>query len=249
MKKNILYTLLLSINALFFLNACGTDSKANSADIPLSDKGITASITCFYDPTAKDGPIKYELHCYVHTVDANSNPINGLTYEVSVITDVKASSFNKGTILTTDPITFSDDSQTFIKSSVNKTDTLIILPNDTKNDISYLGNWQVTSVNSNNNLTLKESAFNLETTEELSYVVGNETTYVNGSSGSAHIIYSGEGNTTLNTSTDDGLFYFTLVFDAQLVNRLVYLGAHTGKNRIGAATARVLSVEDNTTTP
>jgi hypothetical protein len=243
MKKNILYTVLLSSFALI-VSACGTNSKSDGAASTggTNASDIVPSITCFYDPDADEGPVKYVLYCYVHTVDSNSNPINGLEYKVSVITNVKTSNTN-GTILTTEPITFSDDAQTFVQSNIMATDTLIVLPTEDTTDVSYLGNWQISSVNSNTNITLQERAFNLETTEGLSYVIGSETRYDLGGTASAHIEYS-DGNSTLNSVSDEGLFYFNLVFDAQLTDQTIILGAYSGENRIGTATYLTLVVEE-----
>jgi hypothetical protein len=244
MKKYRLYSPIVALTAILGLAGCGSDSKANSSGTPLNTAGATASIACFYDPDAESGPIKYTLNCYVHTVDGNSDPINDLTYDVSVVADVKVASGGSGTILTTDPITFEASNKSFIDANVKKNDTLIILPTADRNDASYLGNWQISSVNSNTNITLKESAYNLETTDELNYVIGNETVYATDYSASAHIYYPEDGNSTLNVSSDDGLFYFSLVFDYALENQTVYIGAHTPDYRIGAGTAMYLQVEE-----
>jgi hypothetical protein len=253
MKKNILYTLVSSLTLALFLTACGTDNKVNSNSSPVSAAGATASIGCFYHPDEESGPIKFQYDCYVHTVDGNSDPINGLTYDVSVVTNVKTSSEGSGTILTTDPITFSVTNKTFIEDNVQPSDTLLIFPTADRNDVSYQGNWQITSVNSNQNVTLKEKALNLETTDSLKYIIGNETRvnvgYTEDIGATAHIIYPEDGNTTLNVSSDEGLFYFTLVFDYFLEDHMVYLGAHTKDYRIGTARALFLNVVEDEEEP
>jgi hypothetical protein len=243
MKKNILYTM-LSLASLLVTTGCGTDSKANSGNTPTSTQGKTASIVCYKIVDEELGPDKYKAHCYVHTVDANSDPINDLIYDVSVVMNVKSSSTGSGTLLTTSPISFSADNKTFIDDGVRKTDTLIILPTEKRHDISYLGNWQITSVNSNQNLSLKEQAFNLETTDELNYVIGNETLYGPNISGSAHIEYPEGNETVVSSSSDDGFFYFTLVFDYQLEGQTAYLAAHTGNNRIGTSRSLLLIIDE-----
>ena len=247
MKRNLFYGLSV-VFFTFILSACGTNSKSDSGNVIPSENGASASIVCFKIIDEELGPDKYKAHCYVHTVDANSNPINGLEYTVSVVANVKALNFEAGTIITTEPITFSDDSQTFVQSGIKKTDTLIVLPTESTTDVSYLGNWQIASVNSNTNLTLVERAFNLETTEGLSYVIGNETKYTYGLTGSAHIEYPEENNTSLTTSSDDGFFYFTLVFDYALEGETVYLAAYTGENRMGTARGIALIIDEDTNT-
>lgn len=242
MKQNIFYSLLVGTSALI-LSACGTNSKTDGGVSAANASDIRASISCFYQLDAEPGPEKFIYHCYVHTVDSNSNPINDFTYNVSVLTNIKASNDN-GTILTTDPITFSDDKQTFVQSGIQSTDTLIIVPSEEKTDPSYLGNWQISSVNSNSNLSLKERAFNLETTEGLTYYIGNETRYDLGGAANAHIEYQGENNTTLNTISDEGKFYFRLHFDHRLADTSVILGAYSGENRIGTASFHTLIVEE-----
>ena len=242
MKNNIFYSLGLGAIALIF-NACGTNSKADGGSVGANGSDIRASISCYYMIDAESGPEKFVYHCYVHTVDSNSDPVNDLTYTISVITNIKASN-NNGTILTTDPITFSDDRQTFVQSGIQSDDTLIIVPSEGKTDPSYLGNWQISSVNSNTNLSLKERAFNLETTEGLSYYIGNETRYDLGGAANAHIEYSADNNTTLSTISDEGKFYFRVHFDHRLADTGIILGAYSGENRIGTASFHTLIVEE-----
>jgi hypothetical protein len=231
---------------VFFFTACGTNSIPNSTEVNAKTvEGISASIACFYDPLALSGPIKYVLNCYVHTVDSDSNPVNNLNYKLSVITNIKLTN-SIGRIATTNPISFSDREQSFLNSDIKATDTLIILPTPATSDVSYLGSWQIASIDSNSTLTLKESAFNLETTENLTYVIGNETRYDLGGTASAHIEYSDstDKNSTILTSiSDKGLFYFRLVFDYKLEGKTVVVGAYAGNNRIGVSTSFSLVIE------
>ena len=224
MKKNIF---LLGLSAIL-ITACGTDSRPDASDLPPSESGIRLSIACFEatednrletgEPTDED-PLAsftsaYIARCYVHTVDANSDPVSGLTYDISVVSNVKVAGDRTGTILTTDPITFTDNSGNFIRDDVKKTDNLIIFPTENTTDTTYLGNWQIGAVNSNTNLTLAETSFNLETTGELNYVIGNETRYDLGGSVSAHIEYPPNTTNPIEGEVEakEGFFYFYLVY-------------------------------------
>ncbi|MDQ7084966.1 MAG: hypothetical protein Q9M36_08540 [Sulfurovum sp.] len=186
MKQKTLSHLLLTLGTLSLMVGCGTDNKKNANDRPASSIGISHSITCYEDPTQKVIDILV-ANCYVHSVDGDSNPISGLTFDVSVITNVKEFSEATGTIQTTSPITFADIQTYFPDSDVKATDNLIILPTSETTDVAYLGNWEIVEVGSE--LTLAENASNLVTTEKLSYVIGNETVSDFGSSASVHIEY------------------------------------------------------------
>jgi len=245
MKKNIF---LLGLSAIL-ITACGTNSKPDAGATPPSESGITLSIACFENEQLTDA---YVAHCYVHTVDGNSDPVSGLAYDIAVVSNVKVQGTRTGTILTTDPITFSDYSENFVQNDVKKTDSLIIFPTENTTDVTYLGNWQIGAVNSHSNLTLAESSFNLETTGELNYIIGNETVYGPYGSASAHIEYP--RNTAYPTEealekgeeveSEEGFFFFDLVYDPGLRNQVVYLGAHTSGNRIGTAQTILLELEE-----
>jgi len=249
MKRKTIYSFILSV-FLVLLTACGSDSKKNAGDLPPSESGITASISCFeYEQITK----AYVAHCYVHAVDGNSNPVSGLSFSVSLVNGVKELNEGTGNILTTDPISFSDDVVNFTQTEVKKTDNLIILPTATTTDPAYLGNWEIAGVSTN--LTLAENSFSLETTEDLTYVIGNETRYDLGGSASAHIEYPDDEQTEGDDTGSklEGFFYFDVVYDPALRGETIFLGAHTFGNRIGTATSMRLELideepEDETTT-
>jgi len=243
MKRKIVYSFLLGVSAML-ITACGSNSKPDGSDLPPSESGITASMACFdYGQLTK----AYVAHCYVHTVDGNSDPVSGLSYNVSLVNNVKESGDGTGNILTTDPISFSDNVVNFAQTDVKKTDNLIILPTSTTTDPRYLGNWGISGVNTS--LTLIENSFNLETTEDLTYVIGNETRYDLGDSTSAHIEYPNDSNSSQGTEELKGFFYFDVVYDPALRGKTIYLGAHTSGNRIGTALAIRLELDSNTTAP
>jgi len=242
MKRKIIYSFLLGVSAML-ITACGSNSKDNAGDMPPSESGITASIACFESEQLTKA---YVAHCYVHAVDGNSNPVSGLSFAVSLVNGVKVLQEGTGNILTTDPISFSDDVVNFAQTDVKKTDNLIILPTATTTDPTYLGNWEISEVNVN--LTLAENSFSLETTEDLTYVIGNETRYDLGGSASAHIEYPDDSNTS-GPEDVEGFFYFDVVYDPALRGETIFLGAHTFGNRIGTASAIILELEGEITPP
>lgn len=235
MKKNIF---LLGLFAIL-ITACGTNTKPDAGDLPPSESGITLSISCFDGGQLEK---EYVANCYVHAVDGNSNPVSGLTYDVSLVNGVKVLKEGSGTISITDPITFSDNRGNFVENEVKRTDNLIILPTVDTTDVTYLGNWQVAGVNNNSNLSLAERSPNLKTTNGLTYVIGSETRYDLGGSASAHVEYPSDTNTTSGDKL--GFFYFDVVYDPELIGETIFIGAHTSGNRMGTATVVLLELEE-----
>ena len=256
MKKTILSTLFVSLS-LLLITACGSNTKPDGGALSSSESGTSLSISCYEDNgeyTDGEDPENGETSsgiiskaiCVVHTVDGNGEPISGVTYTPSVVVNVKAASMGKdgtGNILTTEPIGFTDNTVNFSVENVQANDKLIIFPSNGKNDSSYLGNWKVREV-SGTTLTLDNIAYNLETTEGLRYVIGNETAYGSYGSGSAHIEYP------RNQPIEDdekGVFVFYVVYDPALSGAEIYIGASTSGNRVGAAVAYIIPKEDETT--
>jgi len=257
MKKASKSIFLLGVS-LFLLTACGSNSKQNASDSPASSRGVTLSMACFEDKNTKvDSGMALVANCYVHSVDGNSKPVTGLKFNVTLVNNLKFSSQGTGNILATNPTTFTDDVTIFSNPILNiaPTDNLIILPTAATTDPSYLGNWEIGAV-INNELTLTNRAINLETAEDLSYVIGNETRYGLGTSASAHIVYpenttgNNDAGTTSTTETNtDGFFFFDVVYDPSLRGETLFIGAHTSGNRMGTAIAITLKSLEEETNP
>ena len=236
-KKIILNSLFGSLS-LILITACGSNTKPDDGSLPPSERGISATIACSEEPDALDKAFLV-AHCYVHTVDGNSKPVSGMEYEVSLINKVKVYKEGTGALLTTEPISFSDSSVNFALKNVHISDSLIVFPSENAYDPATLGNWKIASVNAD--LTLRDIAYNLETTEELSYVIGK----VEG----AHIEPPKEGGQADEEGNDnsldrEGFFYFDLIYDHSLRGTTMIIGAHTPGNRVGTATEIILEQVD-----
>jgi len=255
--KKIILSSLFTAASLFLLTACGSNTKLDGGDLPPSQRGLSLSISCaqYGGTDGADGEagttsgdtmptIAKKAICVVHTVDGNGEPVSGVTYDPSVVVNVKALSGCVGNILSTEPITFVDTNVNFTSLGVEPNDKLIIFPSCTTTDPSYLGNWKIREV-SGTTLTLDNIAYNLETTEGVSYVVGDETAYGSYGSGSAHIEFPREQPIEDEAK---GEFVFYVVYDPSLIGKSIYIGASTSGNRAGAAVAYVIP-DDTTTEP
>ena len=237
MKKIILNSFWVSLS-LILMTACGSNTKPDGGDLPPSQSGTSLSISCggtYVEAGDTEGGetttigITNKVICAVHTVDGNGEPISGVTYDIAAIVNVKASA--RGDILSTEPITFTDNTINFSVADVQPNDKLIIFPSSIAPDPSYLGNWKVRDVHGST-LTLDGIAYNLETTDSLDYVVGNETLYFVDGSGSVHVEYPREQPIE---DEEKGVFYFFLVYDTALKGQDIFIGASTSGNRAGAA--------------
>ena len=135
------------------------------------------------------------------------------------------------------------------QTKVKNGDNLIIFPSEGKTDASYIGGWDIKSVNSN--LILNEYYYNLLDTTNLTYIIGNEERLLGGENGAvgtfavAHV----EPN---YTTDNNGYAYFDIVFDPILAGHTVTVEAHGNEdgNRIGTAMKTALRLDgDSFTAP
>ncbi len=236
MKRKYIYGMVLAASMLLF-SGCGSDSKSNAGDLPQSQ--IRTSLSIVYVSTEYDENKGMVGHYRVHAVDQNNNPISGLALSMSVINGVKkiggvAVQYGTGTISTTEPISFSDYRIPFSQTGVAAGDTLMVLPSASRTDGSYLGDWQITKVDTA--LTLADRAFNLESTDGLTYIVGNAQRFLGRDIAVAHILDANSSGVT----DEKGFTNFSVVFDPKLAGHTVVLGAHTTGNRKGIASIESL---------
>ncbi len=197
-----------------------------------------------HDPAEWDGEASKMVNYYaVHAVDEDSQrAIVGMNIKMSLINAVKEINGNKiqnvtGTIESSDPIHFVDNGANFLDSAlfpsqrVAPHDNLIIFPSEGKIDSSYLGGWKINTVSSNT-LTLEGKYPNLENTEDLTYIIGDERRLLG-----RNIAVADVQQIDLESITDEyGMAYFKVTFDPELAGHTVSLEAHgtdIDNNRVG----------------
>ena len=234
-KKTIIYSVSVLIAAIMF-TACGSDSKANGRDIA---PGTTA-LSIVYASTEESGG-KIVGHYRVHAVDDNGNPLSGLKLKMSLVNGVKQIRNQKlqrgtGNILSATPIRFNDVGINFANTDIKVGDSLIILPSAGKTGVDYLGDWTISNIGSE--LELKENSYNLETTLNTTYIIGNEERLLGGNNsdrGTVAVAHIQDVNNTFTTN-EKGFTFFDIVFDPVLAGHTVTVGVHTIKGtRLGAA--------------
>lgn len=235
------------VMSALLMAGCGSNDKPDGNPVTSGDAGMSITpVEVEYSP---------EKGCKMlfraHAVEGNGNPIPGLGVGASVVINTKASGTGIGMIETTAPISFVDNRLSFNAHKVARNDKLIILPSAARHDTSYIGDWTVYQVDGSR-VTLAGAAYNLETTDQLSYVIGNETAYV-GTTAVAHVESVENNGTTL--TDEKGYAYFYVIYDTELIGQPYVVGAHTGDGyRMGAAWAEpfpsCISIpNDNTNNP
>ena len=213
----------------------GGSTVINTADLGTGDR---------HEPAEWDGEASKMVNYYaVHAVDEDSQrAIVGMKIKMSLVNAVKKINGNKiqsatGTIENTDPIHFIDNNANFLDSAlypsqrIESHDNLIIFPSEGKIDASYLGGWKINTVSSTT-LTLKGKYQNLENTEDLTYIIGDEKRLLGRSIAVADV-----QQIDLESITDEyGMAYFKVTFDPELAGHTVSLEAHgtdIDNNRVG----------------
>ena len=216
--------------------SCGSNSKPDADDLAPG----TAAFSIAYASSSESAG-KIVGHYRVHAVDDQGKPLSGLKLKMSLINGVKKIRNTKlqrarGNILSTTPIRFNDLGVNFAQAGVGRGDTLIVLPSEGKTDISYLGDWTIS--NAGADLELKENSYHLETTENLTYIIGNEERLLGGENGNRGVIavaHIQDVNKTFVTD-EKGYTFFDVVFDPVLAAHTITVGVHTVNGaRRGAA--------------
>ena len=227
---------MLLLAASTMMISCGSNSKADADDLAPG----TAAFSIAYASSSESAG-KIVGHYRVHAVDDQGKPLSGLKLKMSLINGVKKIRNTKlqrarGNILSTTPIRFNDLGVNFAQAGVGRGDTLIVLPSEGKTDISYLGDWTISNVGAD--LELKENSYHLETTENLTYIIGNEERLLGGKNGDRGVIAVAHIQDVNNTFVTDekGYTFFDVVFDPVLAAHTITVGVHTVNGaRRGAA--------------
>jgi len=232
MRKNIMYSFILSVLTLL-LTSCGSNSKADGGSTGATG---TVGLSIAYISTEYDAQRGFIDHYRAHATDANGKAISGLPLKSSIVNGVKKIRNKKlqnstGGIESSTPISFFDNGIDFSNTGVRVGDNLIVIPASGKTNPSYLGDWTINKVNTQ--LTLSEGSFNLENTDGLTYIIGNEQRYL-GNAGSGRIATAHIETPKSDTTDADGFSYFDVVYDPVLGRHTVTLGVHTSGDRKSA---------------
>lgn len=235
MKKQILHYAILCLSGLVLIS-CGSNSKPDADDLAPGTTGFSIAYA-----SSSESAGKIIGHYRVHAVDDQGKPLSGLKLKMSLINGVKEIRNTKlqrarGNILSTEPIRFNDVGVNFSQLGVSRGDTLIVLPSEGKTDISYLGDWTI--ANAGAELDLQEHSYHLETTENLTYIIGNEKRLLGGQNGDRGVIAVAHIQDVNNTFVTDekGYTFFDVVFDPVLAAHTITVGIHTvNGTRRGAA--------------
>lgn len=235
--------------AILLLFGCGSDSKVDG--IGTKDLTLSLVLTDYVYSTGRGTNI---ARFAVHAVDESGKYHSNLPIRVSLVNVADSTCFVQGyhgTLHTTDPRTFSDYTLDFSKTSAKPGDTLIILPTLSRQGSSYLGDWKIGKVGNNLELT-PEPAYNVETTDELAYVIGDEKCLFLGRWFTNVHVQSPEDAVPPGKTleADKGLTYFDVVYDDILIGNWIAIGVHIEGVRAGTSGLFVLpvptvSVENN----
>lgn len=223
----------IAVSALIFN---GDHDVMLTALVPVTVlSGPIASMSLFYAGTSEDEVNTLFINTYtIHAVDKYANPAReGVMLFPSLINGVKlveTDSSPTGQITAGTPVTFEDSTKSFDAAGITTDERLIIVPNSLRYAQSYLGGWSIDDV-AGQSLTLSEAYFGA-TTDNLSYVIGNESRNLLGDIALASIT----SKTGSYVTDANGNVQFDVAFDPALAGHTVTIAAHTyDTNRTGIA--------------
>jgi len=220
-------SLKLSGIAIIEVNATiydGTKIVTISKSIPLTIiSGPVKSMSMVYInsiPSCSKTPSLPGDRYLIHVVDKYSNPAQGVRVTPTLVNGVKIIGNRSGQInAATPPNDFNDSNHDF-DVNVTTDDRLIVTVNSDRSNQSYLGNWTIDDVNGHN-LDLNET-YNGNTTDQLSYIVGNEKRVLGNDIVLAHIVDPANKYVT----DESGGLEVEVCFDPPLAMHTVTLAAH-----------------------
>jgi hypothetical protein len=197
--------------------------------------GPVTAISLFYVGSSENEVGAFINTYTIHAVDKYANPAReGVMLFPSLINGVKlveTDSSPTGQITAGTPVTFEDSTKNFDAAGITTEDRLIIVPNSLRYAQSYLGGWSIEDV-AGSSLTLSEAYFGA-TTDNLSYVIGNESRNLLGDIALASIT----SKTGSYVTDANGNVQFDVTFDPILAGHTVTIAAHAyDTNRTGVAT-------------
>ena len=209
--------------------------------------GPVASISIYFvgfdAEVGNDNILKYFVNYYnIHAVDKYSNPAQkGVPIYVTLVNDVKVNHTqplysSSGSIKSsTTPSSFEDTSEDFTAKGVtSEEDHLIVLPNSDHYGADYLGGWTIIDPVTSTTFDLNET-YTGPDTSDLSYVVGNERRYIDGSYRTVAVADIKSLDGTYYTD-ENGSVHMEVSFDPVLAGHTVSIGAHSDDgNRTGTS--------------
>ncbi|MGC9351195.1 MAG: hypothetical protein ACP5D3_04340, partial [Sulfurovum sp.] len=166
----------------------GDHNVTLSASVPVTVlSGEVTAMSIFYVSSSETPSGEFVNTYTIHAVDKYGNPAReGVTIHPSLINGTKVDPITsiyteQGEIIQGDPSldSFEDATADFVSDGVTVLDRLVIVPNPSKYDSAYLGNWTLDSVLSGTELALTEEYYGTDESN-LSYVIGNENRYIAG---------------------------------------------------------------------
>jgi hypothetical protein len=213
------------------------------SDIPSEGRPTTLSISYRSTECKDESIIGYYS---VHAVDRFGRPpIVPIPVRVSLVNGIivinnEIIQKSTGHIVYTNPsdvtsaITFSDANVNFSATNVKAGDNLIIFPSQGRTHVSYIGGWDIKSVN--DILQLNEQYNNLVQDSSLTYMIGNEERLLGGENGEAGRLAVAHVEPDYTTD-NNGFAYFEINFDPILAGHTVTVEAHGNEDghRVGVA--------------